>query len=716
MQRSFEDWLREKPLSDGAGTDASRPSEVAGNAEILGLPVVPAGNAPVFPIVFPDRTPEEIPEEASEKVLREIPSETSREPSASPREQLPENIPERADSMPLPEKLAERTDEPKVPEEIIRRSPENGSFDVPAGFPETGEIRPATAGRTTGEADFREIPVTAALEEVPLSGEREIPVRRYVPPQDVVSDVEQQLLAEIDETGEREARRKRRVVFGALIFCAVAALGFWWGTRTTPAELNDRGAILLDSGKAEEALRLFRKAESKSPDSLPILLNIAKSLERLGRHGDAVDAYFRCLQIAPSDPEIHLRLGSLFRTLESPEKAVRSFQDVLQRDPGNARALLGLGLSYLDRADAAQAVPVLERALEKDADMQEARTALEKAKAILGEQKRLLEAQKARERAAEALERGRIAHMLARDGEAESCFEEALRFDPENEAAQLSLANVLKKTGRYSRARELYEKVLMKSPEQQEARLGLLETLKLEASGERPVSGDATMQTAPGDAQTGNNGTEKTPAGAPKPGRKRSSPSRRSSSSSALGYPKDFVSQTRRAAASDAPARREDRVSLSRIRDPLEILLEGRAAETAQAQRPTFRPFPFPLGEYAVQRLPLPDSVPFRTYPVLFPYIMAVSSLHRAVSVNPDRQDLYFAIIRYRRKSGARRDPGALSGYLSPEEEGLYLLLLAHALYSTGSAEQAGDVLRDARRFMPNDPECRQVVRFLSGI
>ena len=63
MQRSFEDWLREKPLSDGAGTDASRPSEVAGNAEILGLPVVPAGNAPVFPIVFPDRTPEEIPEE-----------------------------------------------------------------------------------------------------------------------------------------------------------------------------------------------------------------------------------------------------------------------------------------------------------------------------------------------------------------------------------------------------------------------------------------------------------------------------------------------------------------------------------------------------------------------------------------------------------------------------------------------------------------------------
>ena len=721
MQRSFEDWLREKPLSEGAGTDESRPSGAAGNAELLGLPVVPAGNAPVFPVVSPDRTleeipeeiPEETPEETSEKIPGEVPEETSEEPSEKPQEKIPEEFPENADSMPLPEKPAERTDEAVVPEEIVPQSPESVPSDVPAGFPETGEISPTTAGETTGEADIREIPLAGALEEVPLSGEQEIPVRRYIPPQDVVSDVEQQLLAEIDETGEREARRKRRVVFGALIFCAVAALGFWWGTRTTPAELNDRGVLLLDSGKSEDALRLFRKAESKSPDSLPIQLNIAKSLERLGRHGDAVDAYFRCLQIAPSDPEIHLRLGSLFRTLESPEKAVRSFQDVLQRDPGNARALLGLGLSYLDRADAVQAVPVLERAIERDADLQEAKTALEKAKGILEEQKRLQEAQKARERAAEALERGRVAQMLNRDEEAESCFEEALRFDPDSEAAQLSLANVLKKAGKYPRARELYENVLMKSPEQQEARLGLLETLKLEASGERPVSGDATMQNKPGDAQTEKSGAEKAPSGTSKPGRKRSSPSRRSSSSSSPGEPKGIVSQARRAAAT---VRRTDPVSLSRTRDPLENLLEGRPTETATTERPTFRPFPFPLGEYAVRRLSLPDSVLFRTSPVLFPYIMAVSSLQQAVSVNPDGQDLYLAIVRYRRKSGARQDPGVLSGYLSPEEEGLYSLLLAHALYRTGSGGQAGDVLKDARRFMPNDPECRRVVRFLSGI
>ena len=118
MQRSFEDWLREKPLSEGAGTDESRPSGVAGNAELLGLPVVPAGNAPVFPVVSPDRTleeipeeiPEETPEETSEKIPGEVPEETSEEPSEKPQEKIPEEFPENADSMPLPEKPAERTD------------------------------------------------------------------------------------------------------------------------------------------------------------------------------------------------------------------------------------------------------------------------------------------------------------------------------------------------------------------------------------------------------------------------------------------------------------------------------------------------------------------------------------------------------------------------------------------------------------------------------
>ncbi len=707
MQRSFEDWLREKPISDGSGTDESRPSGAGGNAERLGLPVVSAESGPVFPIVFPGQNSEE----TSETVLKEIPEET---PEETP-ETLPEATPEQVDSMPVLETSRERTDVITVSEEIVPQFPESVPPDVPAVLPETDVISGTTDSEAESETDIRGTPLAATLEEVPLSGEREMPIRRYIPPQNVVSEVEQQLLAEIDETGEREARRKRRVVFGALIFCAVAALGFWWGTRTTPAELNDRGAILLDSGKPEEALRLFRKAESKSPESLQIQLNIAKSLERLGRHGDAVDAYFRCLQIAPSDPEIHLRLGSLFRMLESPEKAVRSFQDVLQRDPGNARALLGLGLSYLDREDAAQAVPVLERALERDAGMQEAKAALEKAKGILEEQKKLLEAQKAGERAAAALEKGRVAQMLARYEEAESHFEEALRFDPENETAQLSLANLLKKVGKYPRARELYEKVLMKSPEQQDARLGLLETLKLEASGEQPVSGDATMRNKPGDAHTGKTGAEKVPAGTSKPGRKKSSPSRRSSSSSPAES-KGVVSQARRAASPGAMARRATPVSPSRTRDPLENLLEGRPAETAQKERPTFRPFPFPLGEYAMQRFSLPDSIPFRSSPVLFPYILAVSSLQQAVSVNPGGQDLYLAIVRYRRKSAARRNPGALSGYLYPEEEGLYSLLLAHALYRTGSGGQAGDVLKDARRFMPNDPEYRRITRFLSGI
>ena len=649
MQRSFEEWLRGKTLEEPAGSSHT----VTGVP--LGLPIVPKES--FLPV--PGSPQKSLPAETA------MPGDVSGEPEEPP-------VPSPSE----PETTVSRTD---------------------ALFPSVraGEIlREEQDEDETESIPSPEIDVSPSVRETP----REEPVRRYVPPVDVVSDVEQQFLTDQDAIDETRARRTRRIFVALLLFCAVAGAGYWWGTRMTADELNSRGVVLLDSGKPDEALQIFRKAEKKSPDSLPVLLNIAKSLERLGRQGEAVDAYFRCLQVAPSNPEIHLRLGTLFRALASPEKAIRSFQDVLQADPENAQALLGLGLSYLDRDDAAQAVPVLERALGAGADATECNAALGKARMALEEQRRIHEAQKARERALETVERGRVSQMLARYEEAESHFEEALKLDPENEIAQLALAGLLRKVGRFSRARELYEKVLMKSPEHQEARSGLMETLRLEVVGDRPASPDADIR---------ENRKETKPTHAPT-----RSPSRRGSSQRRSGRGSTEGSGGMGGAFTDVPAptRRTPPAG-----DPLERFFAVPGTTAANAERPTFRHFPFPLGEYAPRRLPLPDSVPFRPSPVVFPYLLAVSSLQQAVSINPDGQKLYLEIIRNRGRAAAGSGRGGVLNSLLPEEEGLYSLFLAHALRSAGSHESADEVLRNARRFFPGDARSRMVVRYLSG-
>jgi tetratricopeptide (TPR) repeat protein len=85
----------------------------------------------------------------------------------------------------------------------------------------------------------------------------------------------------------------------------------------------DRGYLLHECGKLEEAEAAYRQALGTwGPDPL-LLYNLGVLLEDLGRKAEAAEAYQRALQGDPGMADCHYNLALLCEQLRRPQEAIR---------------------------------------------------------------------------------------------------------------------------------------------------------------------------------------------------------------------------------------------------------------------------------------------------------------------------------------------------------------------------------------------------------
>ncbi|HZI63381.1 MAG TPA: tetratricopeptide repeat protein, partial [Thermoanaerobaculia bacterium] len=189
-----------------------------------------------------------------------------------------------------------------------------------------------------------------------------------------------------------------------------------------------------DSGDLAGAVELYRQAAAAAPRDPAVWYDLAVTLERAGRHREALSAADRSLALDAANPEAHNTRGLLLALAGQSEPARQAFARALELDPRHAAAAgnLGNALRALGRVPEAEAA--YRRALAAAPDYAEALNGL-----------------------------GALAVEARRPAEALPYFERALALRPDQHEARLNLAIAYEMAGDAPRALGAYRDFLARS-------------------------------------------------------------------------------------------------------------------------------------------------------------------------------------------------------------------------------------------------------------
>ena len=130
-----------------------------------------------------------------------------------------------------------------------------------------------------------------------------------------------------------------------------------------------QGAIALESGKPEKAIRYLQKGLATAPGSPPLNDLLGTALVQSGRHAEAVNAHRKALGSSPDDPGFLNNMGNALRQLGRMEEARDAYQKSLKRRPDNPDSLCNLGLVLIDLDNHKQAEDAFRQALDHAPDL-----------------------------------------------------------------------------------------------------------------------------------------------------------------------------------------------------------------------------------------------------------------------------------------------------------------------------------------------------------
>jgi len=195
-----------------------------------------------------------------------------------------------------------------------------------------------------------------------------------------------------------------------------------------------------------------------------LVLEQGKVLRLASRHKEAEAAFRKALEIDPASAPAWMRLGASLATSQKGSEAAACFDKVLSLAPQD-RDL---------RADAlAERAGVLAAAGQPAQALQDRRQALKTASPDWPRRQET-EAALSREDARQRVENGIALFRKGRKAEAETAFRAALKLDPANIAAHMSLGALLDASSRSSQAVACYDRILALKPEGQDLRADTL--------------------------------------------------------------------------------------------------------------------------------------------------------------------------------------------------------------------------------------------------
>ncbi|MES2697143.1 MAG: tetratricopeptide repeat protein [Verrucomicrobiota bacterium] len=129
---------------------------------------------------------------------------------------------------------------------------------------------------------------------------------------------------------------------------------------------NNLAILLVDTGRAAEAIPHYEQALQLRKDYVEAEKNIGFALVTVGRPAEALPHLERAVRLRPTYAEAQNNLGIALMALGRTAEGMAAFRSALQLKPGYAVAHVNLGLALARAGDTAQALACFERAARLD--------------------------------------------------------------------------------------------------------------------------------------------------------------------------------------------------------------------------------------------------------------------------------------------------------------------------------------------------------------
>lgn len=131
----------------------------------------------------------------------------------------------------------------------------------------------------------------------------------------------------------------------------------------------NRGAKLLEQGKAEEAISYLERAYRLDAGSVPTMINLGGAYVMAGRHKEAIPLLEIARDAEPHNAMIQINLGAAYlgnpvlATHEEQMQAIAAFEKALEINPAAPNVHYNLGLIFVDRNESDLAIAAFENAI-----------------------------------------------------------------------------------------------------------------------------------------------------------------------------------------------------------------------------------------------------------------------------------------------------------------------------------------------------------------
>jgi len=130
--------------------------------------------------------------------------------------------------------------------------------------------------------------------------------------------------------------------------------------------LNNKGAALDKLGKLEEAITWFDKALEINPKHVSALSNKGVALDKLGKHEEAITWFDKALEIDPKHVYALNNKGVVLHKMGKHEEAIVWYDKALDIDPEHVDALYNKGLALGNLGKYEEAIVWYDKALDID--------------------------------------------------------------------------------------------------------------------------------------------------------------------------------------------------------------------------------------------------------------------------------------------------------------------------------------------------------------